>query len=108
MKYRDLIQYDPIDEIIKFSKLSSDDYRTKIVKDFVCSKAYEEYIIPQICAKLDLSSTIETKGIQIVGNYGTGKSHLMSLFTIIAEDERYLDLLQSQKAKERLATIAGK
>lgn len=53
MKYRDLIQFDPIDEIIKFSKLGSDDYRAKIVKDFVCSKAYEERIIPQICAKLD-------------------------------------------------------
>ena len=50
MKYRDLIQFDPIDEIIKFSKLGSDDYREKLVRDFVCSKAYEEIIIPQICA----------------------------------------------------------
>lgn len=108
MKYRDLIQFDPIDEIIKFSKLGSDDYRAKIVKDFVCSKAYEERIIPQICAKLDLAATTETKGIQIVGNYGTGKSHLMSLFTIIAEDEQYLDLLQSDVARNWLRTIAGK
>lgn len=108
MKYRDLIQFDPIDEIIKFSRLDSDDYRAKIVRDFVCSKAYEERIIPQICAKLDLSATNETKGIQIVGNYGTGKSHLMSLFTIIAEDETYLDLLQSEEAKKWLRTIAGK
>lgn len=108
MKYKDLIQFDPIDEIIKFSKLGNEDYRAKIVKDFVCSKAYEERIIPQICAKLDLSSTTETKGIQIVGNYGTGKSHLMSLFTIIAEDERYLDLLQSEAARKWLRTIAGK
>lgn len=108
MKYKDLIQFDPIDEIIKFSRLDNEDYRSKIVQNFVCSKTYEESIIPQICAKLDLSSTRETKGIQIVGTYGTGKSHLMSLFTIISEDESYLPMLKSEKARERLKTIAGK
>lgn len=108
MKYKDLIQFDPIDEIIKFSKLDNDDYRTKLVKNFVCSNTYETFIIPQICAKLDLNATTETKGIQIVGNCGTGKSHLMSLFSIIAENAGYLPLLQSHKAKEWLKTIAGK
>lgn len=108
MKYKDLIQFDPIDEIIKFGKLDNDDYRAKLVKNFVCSSTYEDFIIPQICGKLDLNSSVETKGIQIVGNYGTGKSHLMSLFSIIAENADYLPLLQSQKAKDWLKTIAGK
>ena len=108
MKYKDLIQFDPIDEIIQFGKLDNDDYRVKLVKSFVNSKLYETHIIPQICAKLDLNATTETKGIQIVGNYGTGKSHLMSLFSIIAENADYLPLLQSQKAKDWLKTIAGK
>lgn len=108
MKYKDLIQFDPIDEIIKFGQLDNEDYRAKLVKNFVCSNLYETHIIPQICAKLDLNATTETKGIQIVGNYGTGKSHLMSLFSIIAENADYLPLLQSQKAKEWLKTIAGK
>ena len=108
MKYKDLIQFDPIDEIIKFGQLDNNDYRAKLVKNFVCSNLYETHIIPQICAKLDLNATTETKGIQIVGNYGTGKSHLMSLFSIIAENADYLPLLQSQKAKDWLKTIAGK
>lgn len=108
MKYKDLIQFDPIDEIIKFGQLDNEDYRVKLVKNFVCSNLYETHIIPQICAKLDLNATTETKGIQIVGNYGTGKSHLMSLFSIIAENADYLPLLKSQKAKDWLKTIAGK
>ncbi len=108
MKYKELIQFDPIDEIIKFGQLDNEDYRAKLVKNFVCSNLYETHIIPQICAKLDLNATTETKGIQIVGNYGTGKSHLMSLFSIIAENADYLPLLQSQKAKDWLKTIAGK
>lgn len=108
MKYHDLIQFDPIDEIIKFGQLDSEDYRAKLVKNFVCSQTFENYIIPQICGKLDLNATTETKGIQIVGNYGTGKSHLMSLFSIIAENSDYLPMVQSEKAREWLKTIAGK
>lgn len=108
MKYNDLIQFDPIDEIIKFGQLDSEDYRAKLVKNFVCSQTFENYIIPQICGKLDLNATTETKGIQIVGNYGTGKSHLMSLFSIIAENSDYLSMVQSEKAREWLKTIAGK
>lgn len=108
MKYKELIQFDPIDEIIKFGQLDNEDYRAKLIKNFVCSKTFEDHIIPQICVKLDLKATTETKGIQIVGNYGTGKSHLMSLFSIIAENEDYLPMVQSSKAKDCLKTIAGK
>lgn len=108
MKYNDLIQFDPIDEIIKFGQLNDEDYRAKLVKNFVCSQTFENYIIPQICGKLDLNATTETKGVQIVGNYGTGKSHLMSLFSIIAENADYLPMVQSEKAREWLKTIAGK
>ncbi len=100
MKYKELIQFNPIDEIIKFEKLDNEDYRTNVVKNFVCSETFESYTIPTICRHLDFSRPIETKGIQIVGNYGTGKSHLMSLFSIIAEDKQYLVLLQNKNAKE--------
>ena len=36
MKYKELIQFDPIDEIIKFGKLDDEDYRAKLVRNFVC------------------------------------------------------------------------
>ena len=108
MKYKDLIQFESVDEIIKFDKLDDDNYRDRLVKTFVCSDAFENFIIPRICRELDLDSTQETRGIQVVGNYGTGKSHLMSLFSIIAEDAHYLEFLGNQKAKECLQKIAGR
>ena len=107
MKYRDLIQFESVDEIIKFDKLDSEDYRERLVKTFVFSESFEKFIIPRICYELDLNATHETKGLQVVGNYGTGKSHLMSLFSIIAEDKHYLDFVTNQNAKERLQSIAG-
>lgn len=108
MKYRDLIQFESVDEIIKFDKLNDGDYRDRLVKTFVCSNAFENFIIPRICQELDLDSVKETKGLQVVGNYGTGKSHLMSLFSIIAEDAHYLDFLNNQRAKECFQKIAGR
>ena len=108
MKYKDLIQFESVDEIIKFDKLNDDTYRDRLITTFVCSNAFENFIIPRICRELDLDSIQETRGLQIVGNYGTGKSHLMSLFSIIAEDAHYLDYLSNLRAKECLSKIAGR
>lgn len=119
MIYRDLIQFEPINEVVKFSRLEEADYRKSLVKNFVFSKAYEETIIPRICENLDYTQTFrpfqkdlfsgfDTFGLQIVGNYGTGKSHLMSLVSLIAEDADFLSLVSNEKAKEALEHIAGK
>lgn len=108
MKYRELIQFDPIEEIIKFHKLSNENYRHSLIKTFVFSNTYEMAIIPNICRELDYTSSNETFGLQIVGDFGTGKSHLMSLFSLIAEDETLLPLVKSEKARQVLGVIAGK
>lgn len=108
MKYRELLQFEPITEVVKFDRLSDLDYQESLVKTFVFSKDYEENIIPFICSNLDYTTTNETFGLQIVGNYGTGKSHLMSLFTLIAENAGYLPLLNNDIARKHLAKIAGK
>lgn len=108
MKYRDLIQFDPVDDIIKFTKLGNVSYKEKVVKTFVCSDSYINYILPTAVKNLSLESDVETKGLQVVGNYGTGKSHLMSLISTIAQDESYLSMLKDKRAQEILAPIAGK
>lgn len=108
MKYADLIQFEPINEVVKFDRLSDGEYRKSLVRNFVFSDAYEKSIIPAICRNLDYTTSAETFGIQIVGSYGTGKSHLMSLFSLVAEDAAYLDLVGSESAKKDLTMIAGK
>ena len=46
MKYRELIQFEPINEVVKFSRLEEEDYRMSLVRNFVFSKDYEKTIIP--------------------------------------------------------------
>lgn len=119
MKYRDIIKFDPINEVVKFSRLGEENYRTSLVRNFVFSKDYEKTIIPRICENLDYTQTyrpfhkdsfrgFDSFGLQIVGNYGTGKSHLMSLISLIAETPDYLTLVSNYNAKKTLQAIAGK
>lgn len=108
MKYSELLHFEPITEVVKFDRLNDISYQESLVRTFVFSKEYEDTIIPFICSNLDYTTTVDTFGLQIVGNYGTGKSHLMSLFTLIAENPDYLSLVSNDKTRENLAKIAGK
>lgn len=108
MKYKELIQFEPINEVVKFDRLANDDYRRSLVRNFVFSETYEKNFIPEICKNLDFTASHDTFGIQIVGNYGTGKSHLMSLISLIGEDDSYLPEVCNESAKKVLANIAGK
>ena len=107
MKYRDILQFDPITDVIQLDKLESSDYRDDIIKSFVYPDYFVETIIPEIVRNLKFGER-NKKGIQIIGNYGTGKSHLMSLVSLIAENSGYLDKVTNSKANDILAPIAGK
>lgn len=107
MKYRDILQFEPITDVIQLDKLDRSDYRDDIIKTFVYPDYFVDTIIPEIVRNLRFGERNQ-KGIQIIGNYGTGKSHLMSLVSLIAENEAYLDKVTNDKAKLVLAPIAGK
>jgi Family of unknown function (DUF6079) len=50
----------------------------------------------------------EAKGLMVVGNYGTGKSHLMSVLSCIAGDANLLPLIRNQSVRTTAQRIAGK
>lgn len=108
MKYSELIQFEPINEVVKFSRTSDLAYQNNLVRTFVFSEAYEKALMPLICNNLDYSSSNESFGLQVVGNYGTGKSHLMSLVSLVAENAQLLELVTADKPKNQLKRIAGK
>lgn len=108
MKYKELISFDPITEIIKFSRTDDSEYQKSIVKNYVFSEAVKKYLLPTMIKNLDYFNSEESFGIQVVGNYGTGKSHLMSLVSLVAEDKSLLDLVSDEDTKQNLKQIAGK
>ncbi len=108
MKYKELLNFEPITEVVKFSRTNEADYQKSLVKTFVFSDTFKEHLIPLMVRNLDFNHTGESFGLQVVGNYGTGKSHLMSLVSLVAEDTDLLQLVNDDKAKNELKPIAGK
>lgn len=107
MKYRDILQFEPITDVIQLDMLEKTDYRRDVVRTFVYPEYFTSTIIPEIVRNMKFGER-EKKGIQIIGNYGTGKSHLMSLVSLIAENADYLNDVTNQTAKDTLEPIAGK
>ena len=107
MKYKELINFEPITEVVKFSETHKSDYQKSLVKTFVFSETFKDHLIPLIIRNLDFNVAGESFGLQVVGNYGTGKSHLMSLVSLIAENGELLELVKEEKPKKALESIAG-
>lgn len=107
MKYSDIIHFEPIEDVIQLDLLYGEDYRRDVVRNFVYPDYFLETILPQIVAQLKFGGNNQ-KGIQVIGNYGTGKTHLMSLVSLIAEHSDYLELMHNVRAREILTPIAGK
>ena len=107
MKYKDILNFEPITEIIQFDKLDKRQYQLDVLHNFVYPDYFLGTIFPQIVTNLKFEGK-DKYGLQVVGNYGTGKSHLMSLILLVSEDASNLAELRNNKAREILAPIAGK
>lgn len=108
MKYRDLIQFDPIESVIVLR--SADDHKKaeELVSTYVMSDNMAELVSAKILSQLKLDDVVDNKGVLLVGNYGTGKSHLMSMISSIASDESMLALAQNGQFRQDARCIAGK
>ena len=108
MKYSELIQFDPIITVIELK--SADDSRKakELVRSYVMSDHMADLVTVKILSQLGLEDVVDNKGVLLVGNYGTGKSHLMSVISAIAANSAYLDLAQNEKFRTAAKSIAGK
>lgn len=108
MKYSDLIQFDPIETVIELRSADDKKKAKELVSSYVMSDAMADLVNSKIISQLQLDKVVDNKGVLNVGNYGTGKSHLMSLISAVASDVDMLALAQNEKFREDAACIAGK
>lgn len=108
MKYSELIQFNPIESVIKLTSANEQEKAIELVKTYVMSDEMVNNIKYNMISQLKLEDAIDSKGIFLIGNYGTGKSHLMSLISSVAEDENMLNYVQNKKFIEEAKSIAGK
>lgn len=108
MKYRDLIQFEPISSVIQLRESDDKSKAQNLVKTYVAAPSMEEKFEKQIVKHLQFDSPADNKALMIIGNYGTGKSHLMSVISSITEDSSEVENLRSDTLKRIVAPIAGK
>ncbi|MBU9314573.1 ATP-binding protein [Burkholderia multivorans] len=108
MRYGDLIQFEPIESVIQLLDANRPDEAKKLVATYVISDDMAERITKQMIPQLSFDESVDHKGVLVVGNYGTGKSHLMSVLSLIAEDAAYVPMIHHPKVAEAAGSIAGK
>ncbi len=108
MKYGDLIQFDPIETVVQLRDADKTAAAQNLVSTFVISKEMAERLIHLVIPQLQFNEPADNKGLLIVGNYGTGKSHLMSVISAVAADSSLLDMLSHSGVREAAGQIAGR
>ncbi len=108
MRYSDLIQFEPIESVIQLLDANRPDEAKKLVSTYVISDDMAERIAKQMISQLSFDESVDHKGVLVVGNYGTGKSHLMSVLSLVAEDAAYLPMIRHPMVAEAANAIAGK
>ena len=108
MQYRDLIQFDPIETVIQLRDADGLSEADRLVKTYVISEEMAERLTGVVFPNLQFDVPSDNKGILIVGNYGTGKSHLMSVLSATAEHGSLVESLQNSAVAEAAKSISGK
>jgi len=108
MKYEELIQFDPIESVVQLRDADKTRAAHQLVSTYVVSDEMAERMVSIVIPQLQFEQPIDNKGILVVGNYGTGKSHLMSVVSSIAADASFLDSLNHEDVKAEGYKIAGK
>ena len=108
MHYGDLVQFEPIESVIQLLDANRPDAARKLVATYVMSDDMAERIAKQMIPQISFDESVDHMGVLVVGNYGTGKSHLMSVLSLVAEDAAYQPMIRHSKVADAAEKIAGK
>ena len=108
MKYKDLIEFEPIESVIQLREADEETAAKKLVSNYVISSEMAERLTELVFPLLQFDKPTDNKGLLIVGNYGTGKSHLMAVISSIAENADMVDQLNNDSVIQAANAIAGK
>ncbi|MEI7825949.1 MAG: DUF6079 family protein, partial [Chlorobiaceae bacterium] len=108
MKYGELIQFDPIESVVQLRKADNTSAAQQLVNTYVISDEMADRLTHLVFPQLQFDHPADNKGLLVVGNYGTGKSHLMSVISSIAADASLLPGLSHPVVRESASQIAGR
>jgi len=107
MKYNELVDFDPIESVVELRAADKADQAKRLVQTFVISDRMAELLRTIVLPQLQFASPTDNKGLLVVGNYGTGKSHLMAVISALAEHDEYVAELSNDSVAAAAVDVAG-
>ena len=108
MKYRDLVQFDSIESVVQLRNAAKQDEARRLVESYVVSDEMAEKLSAVVIPQLQYDAAADNRGLLVVGNYGTGKSHLMAVLAGVAEHAELAERLTHPKLVEAARAVAGR
>ena len=107
-KYGELIQFEPVTTIIKLQEAGEEVRAQQLVSSYVISDKMAVKLADVMIPQLQFVESVDNKSLWVVGNYGSGKSHLMSVLSAVAEFPHLAQYLTNEKVRAAADKIAGK
>ncbi|MGM0651941.1 MAG: DUF6079 family protein [Bacillota bacterium] len=82
MKIRDLVEVPPVRTVIRLADLADSDLRRHLVETFIFTGEVT-FTLANILEKV---AELEGKGFFVIGNFGSGKSHLLNVLSLTIND----------------------
>ena len=108
MKYEDLIHFEPIESVVQLRNADEAAAAKQLVKTYVISDEMAEKLTGLVIPQLQFDQVVDNKGLLVVGNYGTGKSHLMSVISSLAETADLASSLTNPQVAKAAKKIGGR
>ena len=108
MKYKQLIKFDPIETVVQLREANKTARAKALTQTYVISDVMAEKLTDVVFRQLQFDKPADNLGILIVGNYGTGKSHLMSVISSIAENKDLVPMLTNKSVAKGSQDVAGR
>jgi hypothetical protein len=109
MNYGELFQLQPIQSVIQLNQADNRDAALVLVERFVVTQSLADGLTRVALPQFVKPAGVEGKGLFVVGNYGTGKSHLMSFLSTVAEHASAIDHLREPGTwRGPLEPVAGR
>ena len=107
MKYGELIQFEPIESVVQLRDADEAIAARQLVETYVISEEMAEKLTGLVFPQLQFEQPTDNKGLLVVGNYGTGKSHLMSVISALAENPALASSLNNADVADAAGKIVG-
>jgi len=108
LKYSELINFEPLETVVQLKTAGNKLKAEELVKQYVISEDMADKLNEVLIPQLQFLTHADNKGLLVIGNYGTGKSHLMAVISAVAEEEALAEKVSNKRVTCELKKIAGK